>query len=688
MKFLRPTLLGLGGAALLRAAAPSPTPSEPVETIEPLAPFVVTAARADQPLVTTLDAHAPAQPLPAQDGADYLKCVPGLCVIRKGGIDGDPVLRGQAGSRLGILLDGEGLLGGCGNRMDPPTAYVFPSAFDRITVLKGPQTVLHGPGLSAGVVLFERDEPRYLQPGATLRAALTTGSAARRNAAVEAKGGTPRAYARLAVAWAEADDYADGAGRRVHADYARWQTQFALGWTPDDQTRLELTGARSDGEAAYADRAMDGVKFDRDNLGLRFRRTRRTGGLTALEGQVFYNYVDHVMDNFSRRTFTPTTAMPGRAVSNPDRRTLGGRLAATFAPRGDDHLVVGADAQANRHTVRSTANETATPYRAKPRNRDADFRQTGLFGEYTLALAPAHRLILGARGDAWCAEDHRATIALGLTTTPNPTAGQTRRTTLGGGFARYEYDFAGATAFLGLGHTERFPDYWELFNKERADSVSAFGVAPEKTTQLDAGLVYRRGPLSLSAAAFANAVDDFILIQNGYAKPAGLTTRTATIARHIDAASWGGELGLGWRLTPRWQGDASLAYVRGRNRTDARPLAQQPPLEGRLALTYRQTRWSVGGLVRAVAAQRRYATGQGNIAGQDLGPTAGFAVGSLHASWQVTEWARLAAGVDNLGDKTYAEHISRAGSMVAGYEQTTRVNEPGRTFWVTAELKY
>jgi len=77
-------------------------------------------------------------------------------VIRKGGTDGDPVFRGMAASRVNVLVDGEQLLGGCGMRMDPPTAYVFPEAYDRIVVVKGPQTVLRGPGNSAATVSFER----------------------------------------------------------------------------------------------------------------------------------------------------------------------------------------------------------------------------------------------------------------------------------------------------------------------------------------------------------------------------------------------------------------------------------------------------------------------------------------------------------------------------------------------------
>jgi iron complex outermembrane receptor protein len=45
--------------------------------------------------------------------------------------------------------------------------------------------------------------------------------------------------------------------------------------------------------------------------------------------------------------------------------------------------------------------------------------------------------------------------------------------------------------------------------------------------------------------------------------------------------------------------------------------------------------------------------------------------------------------VDNLFDKAYAEHLSRAGAMVAGFPPpTTRVNEPGRNWWIACNLFY
>ena len=45
---------------------------------------------------------------------------------------------------------------------------------------------------------------------------------------------------------------------------------------------------------------------------------------------------------------------------------------------------------------------------------------------------------------------------------------------------------------------------------------------------------------------------------------------------------------------------------------------------------------------------------------------------------------QVTAGVDNLLDRAYAEHLSRAGAMVAGFVQSTRVDEPGRTLWLKA----
>jgi len=648
------------------------------DAVEVLDPLVVTSVRANpRPLTVISSTKTPVQPIPAQDGADSLKAIPGFSVGRKGGTGGEVTLRGQAGSRLDLLLDGQSILGGCPNRMDPPTAYIFPASFDRVRVLKGPQTVLYGPGNSAGIVLFERDPQRYSAAGVSGEAGATFGSFGRRDGQLSARAGTALGYGEVSLNHTRAADYEDGDGARVHSQYERASVNAALGWTPDAQTLVELSGTLSEGEAAYGHSMMDATQLDRESLALRVERTELSPQVRRLEAQVAYNHADHIMDDFRLRV----PGMMPMGESHPDHRVWSGRVLGELALSESLELRLGGDFRNGRHRSKNTGAWVA----------DAKIGSAGVFGEVEQSFGARDRVIAGGRLDRWEARDFRQSLASGMMgmggSVPNPTANAKRSTTLTAGFLRYEHgtqDAQGLTSYAGIGYTERAPDYWELVRHESLGTRSAFLTNAEKTAQLDLGLNYTSGPLTAFIAAFANRVDDFILLQNGVLK--GM--RTVTAVRNVDAESWGGEAGIGYRFAERWQADASLAYVHGRNRSDALPLAQQPPLEGRLSLSYAAPRWSVGGLARFVAEQNRVAAGQGTIAGQDLGRTAGFAVLSLNAGWRVTDRATLTAGVDNAFDKTYAEHLSRAGSAVNGYPTTARINEPGRTLWTTLSVRF
>jgi iron complex outermembrane receptor protein len=515
------------------------------------------------------------------------------------------------------------------------------------------------------------------------------GSFGRNDEMLDARTGSESYYVRAGGTRSHSNDYKDGSGNTVHSQYTRWSGNAALGWTPDDNTRLELTAAKSDGEAAYADRTMDGAKFARDNIGLKLDKQHMGGTLDRVEAQVYYNYVDHVMDSYSLRPGNPAALM---AVANPDRKTTGGRLAGTLNLAEATQLKLGLDAQNNVHTFRKGAAPGYTgDYTLNPRVKDAEFKNIGVFGELHQNMAEASRVIVGLRADSWQATDYRATVsrvtATGAPTTAatNPTANQTRTETLPSGFARYEQDVSTAsTAYVGLGRTTRAPDYWELIKQESLTTASAFNTRPEKTTQLDAGLHYSEGALSGSVSAFYSKITDFNLIQSKVSKAPAVVT----VTRNVDATTYGAEAGAAWQLAESWKVDGSLAFVHGANDTDGTALGQIPPLEARLGVNYDDKVWSFGGLLRAVAAQNRVAVNQGNIAGQDIGPSSGFSVFSINGGWRASEAVQVSAGVDNVFNKTYAEHISRAGAAVSGYTQTIRVNEMGRNAWVKANFDF
>lgn len=675
--------------ALALYAVASPTPA--VDAVPTFPAIVVTAPMQESPLTVVTDPKAPRQPVPASDGADFLKSIPGFATIRKGGSNGDPVLRGMAGSRLNLLVDGGQIGGGCPSRMDPPTAYISPQLYDRVTVIKGPQTVLYGPGNSAGTVLFERDFKRYTQTDASLEGSLLDGSASRNDQMIDVRAGTPDVYMNVSANHTHAQDYQDGDGNRVHSSWDRWNADAALGWTPDDNTRIELSAGRGDGQAAYAFSGMDGAQFLRESAGLKIEHDRPNTLLSHVEAQLYYNYTDHVMDNYTLRRPDPSSRMPMAMASDVDRKTAGGRVVGTFDVSEAWKLQAGIDGSSSVHTGRmgGPPGGMLPDYRTQPRVRDARTDMLGAFGEINWNVAERERWIAGARVDRALTRGYDLPYSMaspgmsGMGST-RPTVDASRSQTLPSGFIRYERDLAAtaATFYAGIGHVERFPDYWELFGGHANKTLRSFEqLAPEKTTQLDIGLQYRDSKLEAWVSGYAGLVNDFILMDYG-------TGASTSKASNVDARIAGAEAGLVYSVSERWKADATLAWTWGDNRTEHRPLPQMPPLEMRFGLTYDTGVWSVGGLWRLAAAQHRVAVGEGNIVGQDLGPSAGFGVFSLNGGYRIDRATTLSAGIDNLFDKTYAEHVNAASAGLVGYVNTVRVNEPGRTFWLKLNVKY
>ena len=633
--------------------------SAPTKTLDEV---VVTAIHDQSAVQVVTDPKIPRQPVPASDAADYLQTIPGFSAVRSGGTNGDPVFRGQFGSRLPLLTNGTQMLGACPGRMDTPSSYIAPETFDVLTLIKGPQTVLWGPGASAGVVRFERERPDFAAGPVNFTASLLGASAGRNDQNADLAAGNDQFYARISANHSRGQDYKDGDGTSIPSGWNKWNADAALGWTPDADTLVELSAGAGDGWARSAARGMDGTQFRRDSLGLRLQKQNITPWLSKVEAQIYRNEADHLMDNFQRRPLPPgKMAM----ASNVKRVVTGGRIAATLQPTPALTADIGLDLQRNTHEGRSGMGMS---YLNKPWVRDAKFANLGLFSELRWQAAPSTLWVGGLRLDRAQAWDYR-----------NPASTHKRdESALPSGFVRWEQTLAsGATTYVGLGHVQRFPDYWELISG-KAGNVFAT-LEPEKTTQLDVGANWKGQNWQFWTSAYAGMVRDFILFD--YAS-------NPSKARNIDARTAGFELGGSYKLAPAWTAQATVAYTWGSNRSDGTALPQMPPLEARLGLDYAQGPWTAGALWRLVAAQHRYTQDQGNVVGRDMGASSGFGVLSLHASYRVQRQLKITVGVDNLLDKTYAEHLNLAGNAGFGFPANTRLNEPGRTLWLRADMQF
>ena len=471
---------------------------------------VVTAAPMTTPTTIELDPKVPRQPLPAHDGADFLKSVPGFSIMRKAGTDGEPNFRGMGGSRVNILADDQNIFGGCGQRMDAPTAYIFPEIYDKVTVIKGPQTVLYPGHGSAATVRFEKEQKTYDKPGYDVHASGLVGSFGRHDEVVDANLGNKDYFATFTGSNSKSDNYKDGNGNEVHSKYHRYSASSSVGVTPDNNKRFELSAGRSNGYAAYADRTMDGTKFLRENIAGKGQIKNVSDLVEKIDFQVSRNTIFHTMSEAMRGN--PSSYMDVTHDTNAARITSDLNLRATTRAK------VGFDYSQSTHAGNMPMGGMPGGY--TDIRDDSEFKNTAFFAEITEELSKGKKLIAGYRGDYWSVIDKRSSMS-------SDTAGQTRTELTNSGFARLENQLSSlqnTNSFIGIGRSERMPDYWELISNRRDGSANPGGAMmtnthsalqstkTEKTYQLDAGLIHKSSMFEAGASFFYNQIKDFIFI--------------------------------------------------------------------------------------------------------------------------------------------------------------------------------
>jgi iron complex outermembrane recepter protein len=660
----------------------------------------------------------------------------GTNVQQRTPIMSDPRVRG---SRVGQLLASGSYWVPARMDLDTMLSKIDSRSIDRITVIPGPYTALYGPGFDF-VDVDLLGAPRYEDGrethGGTLVEYKTNGEQlyTRQSGLV----GDTNWGARVDYGFRTGNDYTTGdPDFELPSSYRSGDLNAVIGWDPSDESRLEFRYLRQD----QFDVEFPGYIFDINRLETNGYEVTYTLAdqvdFDLLTVEAWHNSTKFTGDTFrtGKNTQIPTlreelfspSGTSGSAIT--DVRSSSSGYSTSLMWGGDDglQLIAGTDLRYLMQELNDIENQQPTTSLVRnpvnfpvPPSWSAN---PGLFAEQRLSVVDDRvRLKTGQRFDTVNTHSARTVRGRGESNTSYQNVRDLdREFTLFGVFGTAEYDVTDHwTASVGAGFAERPPTLTELYAIGSFMAVLQPGFTfvsgdadldPERRTQVDIGLRGDYGAYRCGGRMYHAWINDYITYDATDPTPAEIGQRIYSVAfTNTDLATIAGfEAFQEYDMTGWMTGFATIQYAEGmdhsrnapgrmasvirirnnnpndnnaqrsiRSGSDDEPLPGFAPLESRVGVRVHEEavdpRWNVELAARMVAQQSRVAFSLGER------ETSGFTTLDLRGNWKVTRNWSMFAGIENLTDRFYREHLDlRTGRGVF---------QPGISGYFGSELVY
>ncbi len=676
--------------------------TQPLEEIE-----ITAAVSNNNPLNTSGIEKSQIEERNINDPGELLKLIPNVATIKKSPNVGDPVVRGLKYSQLNVQLNSAAKIeGACPNRMDPVTAHIDPDDIKSVRVYKGPYTLKYGVNFG-GIIKIQTFSALFTEQYES-HIRLITGVQTNHEglrAGLKISGSNSWLSYQLTGNHKQYGDYTAGNGDIIQASMKKQNFGVALGFRPKDGHVIsayydQSRGRNIDFPALPMDERSDLTRV----VGLSYVINNISPVFSRIKANAWYSDVDHEMDN-KNRPFSDTVV----AISALNTRNTGAKLGAALK-FGKLDLNFGGDYESVFKTGDRDKNLIMQPMLPvlteslwnNARIDNLGFYGEGIFKTKKMEWVVAARLDLNyASSDPifqYKSGDYKIMIV--------DTESQ---------FTNFSYSASMVfhlnskqDLFVSFGSGTRSPDMTERFVTmlpiayDNFDYLGNPALKPETNTEFDLGYRLNQSRyLSLEASLFFSYLSNHIVgtMEN---LPAGISPRTKGVYgvkrfENSDAVYLSGfELSLATPLHYRLQFLFNASYTYGlapeafeyviengkvdeviRINDDALP--EIPPFEMNLKLSYQllQQRLQPSLNLRLVAAQKHISK---SYVEQE---TPGFAILDLGLKYHYNSNLAVYAGVNNLFDQLYYEHLNR---RIIGSKSP--LYEPGRVFYVNVIIKF
>lgn len=232
-----------------------------------------------------------------------LESMGGVTLIKRGNYAQEPTIRGLNAGQINTTIDGIQMFGACTDRMDPISSYVEPVNLESINLATGPNGDQFGSGIGGG--LNFKLKKAKLGDEKVISGIIGTGFETNSNA-MRFLGGIQFSKKRFALQvnsiYRKASDYIAGDRQKINfSAYEKWNVSANAVFKINRENSIVLDYLQDDGRnIGYPALTMD-VSFANAKVGALSHLLKRSGKiLYALETKLYYNFIDHAMDDTKR----------------------------------------------------------------------------------------------------------------------------------------------------------------------------------------------------------------------------------------------------------------------------------------------------------------------------------------------------------------------------------------------------
>lgn len=601
--------------------------------------------------------------------ADFAVGTPGVHRTGDGPWASDLSIRGLSGDRIVVTLDGARLV--TANDLAARLSLIDTHAIDRVEVFKGPVSALYGSGSLGGMVNIVMASPVYsAEP--TVRQRVRLAALHNPDGWMAHYGGTyqsPKYFSAAYLTARDAASYRDGDGNRVrNTQFADQALTLRSGWRwsakADSEVlvqyhRADDVGIPGTGRAPLPGQAD--VTYDNAHrvlIGLQHRIHVDGAYWQTSRLNIYYQQIerDVRIDGFP--------GGPVRTINPVGRHdTVGARWLNQFEV-GDHQIGAGLetwrrdlDSTRTRHLI----NGTVISERPLPAAHEWSY---GAFVEDRWRMQPDFILTAGARWDGLRVENR---------STPQWEADSVNDWN-GNAHAGFRWNLTpqwAARSVVAAGY--RAPSLEERYQfLVLGDGRTKLGnpdLDAEQSRFLESGIEWANTEWSVGLSGFVNAMRNRV----GEEVVDAQTLRNASIDR---ARIQGVEAEARWHGMEDWRVEASVAYLRGDDRSAGEPLPDIAPLSAALGVYFRPDRaWSARARYAFSARQDRVPTGMLET------PSSGRAdIGLAYTVDCARARHVISLEILNVADTTWRDHLSTW--------RGAPHNEPGRSIQLAWQSQF